>query len=333
MRKNSKNLQIEGLRGAGALLVLFYHVFCRYQQIFLESSIWWIAPWGTIGVAFFLMISCFYLVDFTQNTESFSLYKFLLNRIKRLWPCYALSITITAIAVHLFYLPERMSTWLDYLVNLTMVNGFIGVPYVDGAHWYLSTLLAILFVMGIAKKLGIEKNPYFYLGWMGIRFTLRYISIPYKNGIAAVLGGSYVGYVCITIAAKAILTALQQKTQKPLEMIQWGIVFVCGIGLVGIQLGIVKMILVLACLFIFLLCVLEKLPFMSNPFLLFMGSVSYPLYLIHQNIAFEVEYYLTLWTGEYHYLYGIAAIAVVSVFTALLYWVDGAIQKKLSSIT
>ena len=58
-----KNQQIQGLRGFSILLVMIYHFFVRYQQIYVEgySNTSFVRNFGRIGVFIFLLISGYYL--------------------------------------------------------------------------------------------------------------------------------------------------------------------------------------------------------------------------------------------------------------------------------
>ena len=47
---------------------------------------------------------------------------------------------------------------------------------------------------------------------------------------------------------------------------------------------------------------------MQNKIFIFWGSISYSLYLVHQNIAYEVEYYLVKNFGEWNALIGLAGL-------------------------
>lgn len=158
----SRNNQIEGLRGLAMIIIVLYHTFLRFYQIYIGTELDFTKVIGRFGTCMFLIISCYFLVDFKRSNYDFSLLRYLLKKLLRLWPCYAVAITITAVVVHIWPLPERTSTWTDWLLNLVFINGFIETPYIDGAHWYLTTLVSFIIITGIGRKLKLENNPFFY---------------------------------------------------------------------------------------------------------------------------------------------------------------------------
>lgn len=56
-----KNLQIEGLRGCCVVIVAFFHIFCRFSQVYLSKNISLMQHWGDFGVTVFLLISSYFL--------------------------------------------------------------------------------------------------------------------------------------------------------------------------------------------------------------------------------------------------------------------------------
>ena len=150
-----RNIQIEGLRGAAIVIVLIYHFFCRYLQIFCDSDVKWLHIWGTFGVGFFITVSGYYLIPSKASEYQFALLPFLKKKLFRLWPCYFVAVTVIFLVMLFFPLRGRESSWLDYLLNICFLNGFLGTPYVDGAHWYMTTLIAVILIISIARKLCI----------------------------------------------------------------------------------------------------------------------------------------------------------------------------------
>lgn len=69
----------------------------------------------------------------------------------------------------------------------------------------------------------------------------------------------------------------------------------------------------------------------ANRVFLTIAKVSYPLYLIHQNLAYEIEYNLTNLYGYYHVFWGVVAIVVVIIPTYGLYVFDRRLSHFLQS--
>ena len=122
-----RNNQIESLRGFAILIIVVYHMFNRFQQIYLESSIRWMDFWGTLGVSTFLMMSSYFLVKPNQGVISFNgaLFKFF-RKVLRLYPGYVVSISMTFICTQFVGLPDRTVEFKDYLMNIFSLNRFLG---------------------------------------------------------------------------------------------------------------------------------------------------------------------------------------------------------------
>ena len=91
----------------------------------------------------------------------------------------------TYIIVRLFPLPGRTCELKDLLLNEIFLNGFIGTPYVDGAHWYITVLLSAIVIIGILKKMRIENKAYIYLFWMTTVIIINKVG----NEFSMLLGG------------------------------------------------------------------------------------------------------------------------------------------------
>lgn len=322
-RKLDRNNQIEGLRGLAIIIIVSYHVFCRYSQIYLSKDIIWMRFWGTFGVGIFFMISCYYMINLSFQ-DDFSFVEYLKRKLIRLWPCYLISITVTFILVTIFYLPGRMTTWKDFALNILWINGFIGTPYVDGAHWYLTTLISFTFILGLIRKLKIQNKVISYFAWMMLGEIVVYLNMDI---IGMMVGKYYIGYACISIALKQIL-------QKKQNVMKWYILIIVSLLNIGLHIGIVALCELFIIVPVFVLCINKKLIFMSNTVFRGLAIISYPLYLIHQNIAFIIEYKLTNAIGSYSILFGIMAMAIVVVLAIVIYVtvekpIQGLIKRKL----
>ena len=162
-----KNMQIEGLRGITCLIIVLYHIVYRYQELYEEPSnilVTIMKHWGNFGVAIFMIISAYYL--YSKNLFKDNLLKYYFKKVIRLWPVYLICITFTFALLQIAELPGRTVGVKEYLLNAFMINGFIGINYVDGAHWYITSMLSIIFVVGILLKLKLQDNHLAYLVWL-----------------------------------------------------------------------------------------------------------------------------------------------------------------------
>ena len=62
--------------------------------------------------------------------------QFTVSRVVRLFPAFWICCTATFV-ISLFIVPMRRVSLHEYLVNLTMLGGFIGVREVDSVYWSL----------------------------------------------------------------------------------------------------------------------------------------------------------------------------------------------------
>lgn len=263
--------------------------------------------WGSFGVAVFLIISSYFLGDPVQESN-FSLKLYLNKKIYRLWKYYAPCVLITYIIVRLFPLPGRTCELKDLLLNEIFLNGFIGTPYVDGAHWYITVLLSAIVIIGILKKMRIENKAYIYLFWMTTVIIINKVG----NEFSMLLGG-YAGIICVGICFRKILDSEVSEKWK------WWLIAILSEIYVFFCFGSLYALFVLISVFLVYISLNKKifLPKTLKSVILYIASISYPLYLIHQNISFVIQYQWMNLSGKYTFLYGVVSI-IVTVILAIL---------------
>ena len=230
-----RNSQIEGLRGIAILVIVAYHMFDRYQQIYLNNSIPWMDSWGTFGVAIFFILSFYFLFDFKCVMISWKEGMILFfHKILRLWPCYAVAVTTIFIVTHIWLLPGRTVDVKSYLSNLIFINRFFALDYVDGAHWYLRVLVSIIVISILIRIAKIYKNPLTYIIWITLSAIINYIIV--RSGLMEsdihLLGGPYVCYVGIVISMRVIIEGMDVLDVKNLlhriiDNWKWSMVALC----------------------------------------------------------------------------------------------------------
>lgn len=335
-----KNLQIEGLRGIAILLVVFYHTFCRYQQIFMNEYINSLSVdnWGHYGVSIFLVITGCYILGRKQRYSWLNGLNFLLRKLLRLWPIYAISITITFTVLSVFNLSGRMCTIRDYILNLFFINGFIGTSYVDSAHWYLTALIGVYISIALIKMIGKEGELWFYDLWMFIVAVLLFGHVNITNvviqkvfyGLASLLGEKYISLIIFGI----LLRELYEKKIRitPMFLVT---VFLATVYHVYFwsYLGVTSVIELVVAVSLVSLSLWKKLNFLEIPVLEILGNASYCIFLIHQNIAYKFEETLSSLCGGFSYGFAFAtAIGVILIGIFLYYFCEKPIQNKLGDM-
>ena len=127
--------EIQGLRGIAILAVVFYH-----------ARVEWLMG-GFVGVDVFFVISGFLIygiIDRDIRDGSFSIVTFFAKRIKRLYPAFLAFMLLTLVAVNLFFLPEDIlpfnSSYIAALKQTANIYFYERTGYFD-LHADLSPLL------------------------------------------------------------------------------------------------------------------------------------------------------------------------------------------------
>lgn len=339
----NKNLQMESLRGISIIIIVLYHVLYRYQQLYTSNnpSYLFINLWGDFGVSIFLLITGYYLLNPMNANEDFKLIKFYLKKIARLWPTYALCITLTFIITNIWYLPKRTVTFVDYFLNLFFINGYINTPYVDGAHWYLTKIVAAIFVVGIIIKLNLKDEIWAYNAWMLLSLLLQYMEIQniylslLIHGLSGLIGGTYVGAIVIGMMFRRIMNSRINglpPSQEPKKISGEILTILFAILYLFLSKGVMYLAITILSSVVVYLCINNKLKFLNKKIFVFGGTISYSLYLIHQNIAYLIEYYLTQLFGDFNYLFTVLAfIVVVCLGTLIHFYIEEPLKTRIEN--
>lgn len=267
---SERSLGIDCLRGVAILWVVSYH--------FLG------VPAGTDGVLLFFAISG-YCISFSADSSK-TAWDFYAKRLGRLLPALAfavLAITAAKHALPTLIDPTRIPSWFDafYTIVALPTLNIANLQYVrpDGAFWSLEVefqfyaLCAVLIAVGLRKHLLMAVCAY-----CSVRFLLSNPGHFYSN--------NFFSFFIVGLSAAAYrngspkLAALGIMTAVALELFH----ILLGYREPSAPLGWPRFAVLLMSAGALFAASKYRAPAFLKP-LAFVGLISYPLYLLHQDLG------------------------------------------------
>lgn len=277
-------LELDVLRGLAALAVVFYHYTTRFNEIYGHAGeLWFEFPLGLYGVHLFFIISGFVIFMTLERTRA-SL-DFVVSRFSRLYPAYWTALILTFAVVSLATLPGRQVRVSDAVINLSMVQFWFQVPHVDPVYWTLSIELSFYVIMlALYQAKLLLRIEGIAAGWL-LLILLAVIakrsfgvSVPDQIKVSLLLD-----YANLFIAGMMFYLMMKQGE----SMKRWLLIASCLLVQWVVSSG--ELTLIVGGFFIiFYLAVKGYLSFIVWRPLVFLGAISYSLYLVHQNIGYVI---------------------------------------------
>lgn len=321
--KTNRYEELDALRGIAVLMVVFFH----YTMGRPEAN--WGFKLGITGVELFFMISGFVIIiSIGRVTQGID---FVINRASRLYPTYWAAVTFTftlMILQHLFHHPYSSSVrWVDYLANMTMFQHYLQVPNLDGPYWTL--IIEMNFYAGVLIL--------FYLSWLKHVNTISIIVCILTVLTVHFLWNNFSIFVFKVLPLLnffplffAGILFYRISTDRRNQVRDYCLILLCLLcqlllfhrGRANGFISHVEYAMMLTTFFgSFVLFVNGKLGFIVNRSTLFMGKISYALYLTHQFLSLNVI--IPFLTKTLHINFWVAsllvalpiAVAIASLFT------------------
>ncbi|MFF8277697.1 acyltransferase family protein [Streptomyces lateritius] len=286
---------LDALRLGAALMVVVYHYLARgggwptpVQQLFPET--FRIASYGYLGVQLFFLISGFVIC---MSAWGRPVKDFFVSRVVRLYPAYWFAVIATTVTVTVIPGGRRHLPWNDVLTNLTMLQQPLDVRHVDTVYWTLFTELRfyLLFSLlawwgltyrrvllfccvwgaatplvaasgdGLLRLLLIPEYSWFFIA--GMAFYLMYRFRP-NLMLFGIVGFCYCASLAPTIDEWKQLDFLGDRPAWPVTVLLAAFFGVMTLAATG------------------------KLSGIQWKWLPIAGALTYPLYLLHQVIGWEL---------------------------------------------
>lgn len=329
--------EIEIIRGVLILIIVFFHYTYRFTELFKIETINFFSlnNWGIIGVGCFFIITGYFIVP--KKMENYDIRKFITKKILRIYPSYALCVTIIFISIKLFGLEGRETNFIDYLLNLTLINGIIDTKYIDGAHWYITYLITFYIIVGLILKL-TKKSEIYVIIWLIIKDIVKIVTkfIPNSLIIYRLIGGDYVEFIVIGIVLNSIIKIKEEDMCNiynllKMKLIHWYfLIIMISLFQIAITRGIIVIIGIMIFLMILLILLFkeQKEILILTP-LYYIGDMSFVLYLIHQNIGYQILLKLYNLGFGFKFIYVIITLLIILFIS---YIIDRLFEKRVQRI-
>lgn len=286
---------LDGLRFAAALLVLLYHYTFRCwngdRPGHLEYV--WLGPvtqYGYLGVDLFFMISGFVILMSAGRGGGGA---FVLSRVVRLYPAYWCCALLSFSFLAYWHRGSATApSWSDLLINLSMLQSVFGVAHIDGVYWTLVVELhfyaLVLLVLCCGQMRRVEQVlAVWLLAAMAVDQWPQAL-----GGLSELIQANW----CHYFVAGALAWRMRSKGVNAWRLGLYGLAYLQAARhahwymdlkqrLTELPFSAWVVQAVVALLFLlFLLLALDKLR-LQRPGLRHLGSLTYPLYLIHAAIG------------------------------------------------
>lgn len=281
-------LDILRLLCAASVAIFHYLVISPFTK--LTSPTLLTAPntlvYGLFGVEIFFMISGFVI---TLSAKGRTPGAFLWSRFLRLYPAYWICCILTAVTILTLDTGDH-TLWRPHLttfsVNMTMIAGFVNVPYVDQVYWSLKPELIFYFYVTCLLLLRTQVDSLWVIaGWL-----LVCAVAPFGPSFIGKLGmTNYAPFFIIGMLVQSMLEprhrwlkaglllvalcfGLNQVTLEALDFSRRGLPAPAPY----VAMGVVSLGLVILLCSAFL-----RAPPRFQASMMKLGAITYPLYLIH----------------------------------------------------
>lgn len=332
MQKEHRFYEVDLLRFIAAFGVLLFHYTFRGsapdgRSIVTFPEIGPLFKYGYLGVELFFIVSGFVvLLTALKRTPR----EFVVSRATRLYPAYWSCVTLTFLAIVAFRDDRFVATLPQYLVNLTMLQDFVKVPAIDGVYWTLTIELKFyLLIFALLLTGQIRHLQHYLAGWL-----VASICLDYSNGFNVLRFFLFPGYSYFFIAGATFLL-LWMHGMSPYRLLLLAICFVRAVQFAIADSKIYAEFLradfdpaiiglVVSTFFVaFAVVATGRAASLGRPAFVAIGALTYPLYLLHQNIGFMLFNFFALYVPRY-----VLLVAVTLLMIGLAYSVHHWIEER-----
>lgn len=316
---------LDFLRFFAAASVFVYHQVLNGRTVSgfppTSAAVSEIGRYGYVGVHLFFVLSGFVILATALRADSAG---FLAGRFARIFPTYAVCALVSMLALGAVKGREAPSIAL-YISNLTFIPQAFGFQWIDGVFWTLRyelqfyAFVFLLLVTGQLRRMG------WYLTWLWLGIG----ALQAAGVLPAPLRYLFVAdYAPLFIAGVGLYWCVEAPSPARILLVVTAIIIavISEVPRIATNEALIDLALnpwlvcgIIATLPLLLLVALRLPLTRVGPLCYFLGGISYPLYLLHNNISVALMPRLGLWLG----------IAIVFAASAMVFLVDEKTRRSI----
>lgn len=334
---------LDSLRFLAAVTVMAVHLTAAKSPAWggsVPAQVATVGRWtgyGSLGVPLFFVISGFVLLMTAWGRD---VPQFVASRVGRLFPAYWVAVAFSG-AMVLWVWPENPAFFGTVIsktqaaLNLTMLQGAFSSPNLDGPYWTLWYEARFYLLIAVFMMVGITR-----------RRVLAFATLwPIVAGIASANGAGFAAAFLMPdyapfFAGGMLLYLIHRDGHDLGTWLLVGVQVLFGANFAThyyLSLGdstpvvpsksLIALIIV-GCFAAVALATLTRLNRVQAKWLTFLGALTYPLYLIHENLGWYVIHRLR---GSFSPWVSIGVAAAVALLAAVLIhrFVERPLNKRL----
>jgi peptidoglycan/LPS O-acetylase OafA/YrhL len=275
--KPTRLAELDAMRGIASMLVLLYHFNYKYVAYnSAHGALPLLFGWGHHGVSIFFAISGFVISMTLERMDGVA--SFAWARFSRLFPVYWAAMAVTMAVVAIGGAAKLMVTPQEVAANLTMLHYWFDIQSVDGSYWSLSIELSFYLVMAAVLHFRLlQRLEWVLAGWLALH-VLQAMTQVLPIWASRMLALDYIPLFAIGMVHYRLYRGV----------VGWQRAFAWHAALVAISAlsGASAAIVAAGTIAVFWAMTAGLLSLLANRPLLWLGAISYPLYLIHQYVGY-----------------------------------------------
>jgi peptidoglycan/LPS O-acetylase OafA/YrhL len=292
--RGSRSYELDLLRLLAAGSVVAFHFTygnhaLGFNPVTYPAALTAVTKYGFLGVQVFFFISGIVILN---SARSGSGRRFAISRMVRLYPAYWACVTATFLVLNMA--GSRHVPVADYVVNMSMLEGFLVHPLIDAVYWTLQVELIFYGIIWLTLVTGQMKRItavlWAWLGVAGLTTLVQVSGATVPNRIIVATG--YAAY--FAVGAAAALLVRGDRRQSVVLLLAAS----CGLSLArafydaraaramyhGVNVG-VAVAVVAASMALVLAVAFGRLARLGRPWMVGAGLLTYPLYLLHDEVS------------------------------------------------